>query len=158
MARKKWPPPGFPLVEGEHRLTDTWSIRLPGQFARRIEDGSLVLWRPGLTIWLEVWNNDHGETQARRLAGVRRSASKDRYAEQKSTAGEVTRFSYRLLDESEAGPVESLYGFVFADDGHLEMAIYFDDPADERGARELVESVTRRSEPEPQASANGGGV
>ena len=50
MARKKWPPSGFPLVEGEHRLTATWSMYLPEQFARRIEDGSLVLWLPGLTI------------------------------------------------------------------------------------------------------------
>ena len=148
MAKKKWPPPGYPLVEGEHLLTATWSIRLPGQFARRIEDGSLVLWRPGLTLWLVAWNNDHGQSQAEGLARVKRSASKQRVAEQELAAEGVTRFSYRLLDESEAGPVESLYGFVFADDGHLQLSIYFDDPADERVARELVESATLRAQAE----------
>ena len=54
------------------------------------------------------------------------------------------RYSYRLRDENEDGPVESLYGFVLNDDGHLEMAIYFDHPADEAEALQLVESVAER--------------
>jgi hypothetical protein len=46
-----------------------------------------------------------------------------------------------LRDENEDGSVESLYGFVMSDDGHLQMAIYFDDPKDAAEARRLVESV-----------------
>jgi hypothetical protein len=144
MAKKKWPPPGFPLAEGELPLTASWSIRLPGQFARRIEDGSLVLWRPGLTIWLVAWNNDHGQSQADRVAWIKKSASPKRFAEQEAEAGGVTRFSYRLRDDSDDGPVESVYGFVIGDDGHLQLSIYFDDPTDERVARELVQGVSLR--------------
>jgi hypothetical protein len=143
MSGKKWPPPGIPLVEGEYPLTASWSIRLPGQFARRIEEGALVLWRPGLTIWLTAWNNDHGEFQADRVARIKKSASPERFAEQEAVAGGVTRFSYRLRDDSDDGPVESVYGFVIGDDGHLQLAIYFDDPLDELVARELVLRVSQ---------------
>jgi hypothetical protein len=148
-AAKKWPPPGFPIVEGHHPLTTTWSIHLPERFARRIEDGQLVLWRPGFTIWLTAWNNDHGESRGKRLAGTKNSGSPQRFEEHESVANNLTRYSYRLRDENENGPVESLYGFVFSDDGHLQMAIYFDNPKDEAEARKLVESVTDRMRTEP---------
>jgi hypothetical protein len=138
---KKWPPPGFPLVDGDHPLTRNWSIHLPERFARRVEDGQLVLWRPGLTIRLTAWNNDQGESQGTRLAGLKTSASPARFAEHESQARNLTRYSYRLRDENEDGSVESLYGFVMSDDGHLQMAIYFDDPKDAAEARRLVESV-----------------
>jgi hypothetical protein len=141
MPGKKWPPPGFPIVEGEHALTATWSLHLPEKFARRVEDGSLVLWRPGLTIWLAAWNNDHGESQAERLAWIKESASPKRYAERESNAGKVTRFSYRLRDENEDRSVESLSAYIINDDGHLQMSVYFDDPADEATALKLVDSV-----------------
>src|SRR5215469_5626546 len=131
MPAKKWPPPGFPVVENDHALTASWSIYLPEKFARRVEEGALVLWRPGLTVWLTAWNNDHGESQADRLAWVKQSASAARFAERESNADNVTRFSYRLRDQNEDGPVESVYGFVISEAGHLQLAIYFDDPADE---------------------------
>ncbi len=38
MSRKEWPPPHFPIVEGDLALTETWAIHLPDKFARRIED------------------------------------------------------------------------------------------------------------------------
>lgn len=143
--KKHWPPPGFPLVEGDYALTEGWSIHLSKPFARRIEEGDLVLWRPGLTIWLSAWSNDHNESQAKRLAHIKKSASRKRFADSESTADNVTRFSYRLRDENEHGPVESLYGFVIGDEDHLQLAIYFDDPADEACARELVASVAVRA-------------
>lgn len=146
---KKWPPPGFPIVEGDHPLTATWSIHLPERFACRVEVGQVVLWRPGLTIWLTAWNNDHGESQAKRLGVIKNSASPKRFADHESEAKNLTRYSYRLRDENEDGPVESLYGIVISNDGHLQMAIYFDNPTDEVEARQIVESVTERKRTAP---------
>jgi hypothetical protein len=77
-AAENWPPPGFPLVQGDHALTATWKIHLPEQFARRVAEGSLVLWRPGTTIWLTVWGNDNNETQAQRLASIKEDPSAGR--------------------------------------------------------------------------------
>lgn len=144
VANRLWPPPGFPLVEGRYSLTADWSIELPERFARRIEDGSLVLWRPGFTIWLAAWNNDHEESRQERLAWVKQEASPQRYDECESEADGVTRYGYRLRDENEDGPVESIACYVFSDDGHLQLAVYFDDPDDEPKAWRIVRSIERR--------------
>jgi hypothetical protein len=45
-----------------------------------------------------------------------------------------------MLDESEDGVVESLHAFIISDDGHLQMAFYFDEPADEETAYRPAES------------------
>jgi hypothetical protein len=144
---RKWPPPGFPLVQGEHSLTVEWSVQLPEQFARRVEDGSLVLWRPGLTLWIAVWGNNNNETQAERLAWIKAEASPGRVDVRESDRGGVMRFSYRLRDENDDGTVESLNAYVIADDGHLQLSVYFDDQADINEAQQLVDSVTLRRKP-----------
>lgn len=144
MRAKKWPPPGFSLVQGDYVLTATWSIHLPEQFARRVEDGSLVLWRPGLTIWLVAWGNDNNQTQAERLTWMRKEASPARFDVRESVRGGVTRFSYRLRDENEDGPVESINAYVIGDDGHLQLSVYFDDLADAAEAQTLVDNVAVR--------------
>lgn len=144
MPDKKWPPPGFPLVEGDYALTATWSVHLPEQFARRVEDGSLVLWRPGLTIWLVAWGNDNNETQAERLAWIKDVASPERSDARELVRDGVTRFSYRLRDENEDGPVESLNAYVIGDEGHLQLSVYFDDAADAATAQRIVDSLAVR--------------
>ena len=61
--------------------------------------------------------------------------------------GGITRFSYRLREASADGPVESLNSLALADDGDLQLSVYFDDAADEPEAWRIVESVALR----PQA-------
>jgi len=145
MRTRNWPPPGYPLVQGEHTLTDTWSIYLPESFARRIEEGSLVLWRPGLTLWMTAWGNDDAESQAERLKWVKDRASPDRTDEYVTHAGGVTRFAYRLVDRNEEGEVASLNAVLFGDDEQLQVAAYFDTEADEAMAVELIDSSDLRS-------------
>jgi hypothetical protein len=144
MPAKIWPPPGFPLIHGDYALTDTWSIHLPEQFARRVERRSLVLWRPGLTIWLSAWGNDNNQPQTDRLASIKDAASPARFDVRESVSGDVIRFSYRLRDTNDDGPVESLNAYVVGDDGHLQLSVYFDDVADVDEARRLVDSVALR--------------
>ena len=107
MAEKKWPPPGYPVVEGHYALDATWSMYLPERFARRVQDGALVLWRPGLTIWLTAWNNDNAQSQAERLVRIKGTASPNRFAEQENNAGDVTRFSYRPSDNRRSSSTDS---------------------------------------------------
>lgn len=137
----RWPPPGFPLVEGRHQLTERWSIQLPEPFARRIDQGHLVLWRPGVSLWLSVWGNDEGHPAAARLAWLKEDASTEAFDLQESVEGGVFRLSYRLRDRNDDGPVDSLYAFVLFDQGHLEAAIYFDGPEHEAMARRLAASI-----------------
>ena len=136
--RGNWPPPGFPIARGRHALTKNWMLVLPDDYARRIEDGSLVLWRPGITLWINAWGNDRGESQAARLAAMTSDISKSAREIEKSTADGVLRFSYFLTEEGQ----DALYAFAFSDPGHLQMAIYFDDPSDAATVRTIAQSIT----------------
>ena len=43
-------------AEGETQLTDGLVATLPGRFQRRVEDRTLVLWRPGITLTLSAYD------------------------------------------------------------------------------------------------------
>lgn len=138
---KRWPPPGFPLVEGVHALTATWTVTLPEKFARRVEDGSLVLWRPGLTMWIASFNNDRGEARDSRLAALTKGRSPASTEFREMNEGAVTRATYRLREDG----VESLQVLMFSDSGHLSVSIYFDDERDAAVAARLGASFALRT-------------
>ncbi|MFC9897854.1 hypothetical protein ACFVMC_29545 [Nocardia sp. NPDC127579] len=137
MNRKRWPPPDYPLVEGEHMMTDSWSVRLPAQFCRRIEDGALVLWRPGVTAWTVV-HGSGGRPLSDRLQRVKQIASTERFEEDEYRDGGLTYYRYRLRDANEDGDIDALYVFAFTETQHIQLAIYFDGPDDEVLARRIA--------------------
>lgn len=141
---KVWPPPGFPIVEGEHAMTREWKIVLPLSFTRRVEDGDLVLWRPGVTIRVGVWNNDFHESRLQRLETIRAEVPSDRRDERESDADGLTRWSYRLTEVISGATVEALWAWIFTDDDLVQMAVFFDHESDEPLARALIDSVARR--------------
>jgi hypothetical protein len=59
--------PDYPTVEGTLSLTYSWSLVLPEKFNRRLDDGDLVIWRPGFTIRTAVW--DQARLPSRRFPG-----------------------------------------------------------------------------------------
>jgi hypothetical protein len=141
--------PDFAVVEGKHQMTKRWSITLPDKFNRRVEEGDLVLWRPGFTIWVSALNNDHGESKADRLAWLRQKASEDAFDVQKESDDNVMRLAYRLNEESEDQRVTAFYGFVVGANGHIQLGIYFDDENDKDLARKIWLSVTEEAAEQP---------
>jgi hypothetical protein len=141
-----WPPLKYPIVEGEQAITPEWSIKLPAteKLARRVEDGSLVLWRPGLTVRVGIWNNDRHESQARRLAAAKTAAPARRRDEQESVADGLVRWSYRAKEETDRGMTDLLMASIFSRSDHARIAVYFDDASDATVAQQLVDGVTRR--------------
>jgi hypothetical protein len=133
--------PKFPVVDGEHRLTSEWSVTLSLPFNRRIEEGDLILWRPGLTAVFAIWNNDRGESQAERLSWLVGESSPDAYDLIREEGPGVSRFAYRLAEESADDRVAALYAFTIADHSHVQLAVYFDDDADLSAALALWRSV-----------------
>lgn len=82
--------PHFPVVEGKYQMTKKWSVTLPGRFNRRVEDGDLVIWRPGFTIWVSALNNDKNESKEVRLARLQKGMSSDAFdVEDVSDEGDV---------------------------------------------------------------------
>ena len=141
--------PDFPIVRGLVQLTEEWSILLDQAHNKRIEKESLVLWRPGFTVWINVWGNNHGESVESRLQWITEEASKDVYDSRSESKGDVHVFAYRLDEIGEGESVLSYYGYVIAPSGHLQIGIYFDLESDLETAKGVVDSVQYHA-PSPQ--------
>ena len=132
----------YPIEEGELQITATWRITLPTKFNRRVEDGALIFWRPGTTLYLNAWGNDHAQSKEIRLAELRSEISPSAFESRLETSSDDYCFSYRLVEDG----VNALYGFVVADGGHLQFAAYFDDQQSISLVREIFESAASNSE------------
>lgn len=133
--------PDFPVVEGRYQMTSDWAVTLPQQFNRRVEDGSLVFWRSGITVWIIVWGNDKEESQEERLEWLRGDTSPHAFDDESATDGDTTRYSYRLTERRDEGVVHALYAFAIGVEGHVQMAIYCDEESDLETARVIYWSL-----------------
>lgn len=137
--------PDFPVVEGRLQLTDMWAVTLPFQMNQRVEDDSLVLWRPGFTIWLSAWESDGKRTADKHFQRVRRDADPARFDETVSEDDAMIRLSYRLKED---GAVPGFYTFAFAPGGHIQAAFYADVEHDLETARQIWLSLERSPAPD----------
>jgi hypothetical protein len=130
--------PDFPIVTGHYQLNSTWAIDLPLKFSRRVEGGSLILWRPGVTLYFSALTKDDGESTETRLAQLKGITSPDAFEPREEQTRTGRQFSYRLVE----GGVNALYGFVITGNGHLQVAFYFDNEPDIELARKMFASIT----------------
>lgn len=137
--------PDFPIVEGRYQMTENWAITLPCQFNRRIEDGSLVFWRPGITVWLIAWGNDKGETKDERLKWLTEDIAPEAFEQETLQEPDLIRIAYRLTEEQENGSVNSLNSFAIGSAGHIQMSVYFDAESELPIARQLWLSLSETS-------------
>ena len=129
--------PDYPVVEGDYGLSEAWRIQLPAKFNRRIEEGALVLWRPGMTLYFVAWNNDLNDTIETRVNLLQADLNPKAFDPQSDEGEGYQSFTYRLTEED----VNQLYGFVVTDDGHLQVAISFDDEDDLDRVRAMFASI-----------------
>ena len=134
--------PKFPVVEGQYRLTEDWLVQLPGKFNQRVEDGSLVLWRTGFTIWVDVYGSDNQKSINKRLNDIIADSSSKRYSNITEKSEHVSRYSYRLNENSDDDRTDAFYCFAVSQSGHVMMAIYFDDPNDIIRAEEVWRNIS----------------
>jgi hypothetical protein len=139
---KQWPPPGYPIVEGFHELTEDWGVTLPEPMARRVDGDMLILWRPGFSVFVNAWGEGMEEaSRKQRLRDIKRECDPDGRIVRNADNGEVTLYAYRLLDMTPDGKVETLNAYAITDFGHLQLGISFDDVKDEAKALALVDSI-----------------
>jgi hypothetical protein len=136
--------PDFPVVTGDYAMTKGWSIVLPDAFNRRIEDGSLVLWRPELTFWINVWNSEGQASIDDVLARLLAAASAQRTDEQLVKEGAMACLTYELADddaERDESDGNSINGFVVYPSGYAQLAAYYDTPQARTLAYAIIRSV-----------------
>jgi hypothetical protein len=122
---------------GDYALSPSWTLSLPLEFGRRVENGDLVLWRPGLTLYFVAWNNDKNDRVSTRLSALKKTVPPEAFEPLDYRRRDLAQFSYRLVEDG----VNALQGFVVAPTGHLQVSIYFDDETDLERARAIFSSV-----------------
>jgi hypothetical protein len=137
--------PDFPVVEGRYQMTKEWSVSLAEKFNRRIEGSDLVIWRPGMTLWIAIWGNDKSESKDIRIKKIRESISNKAFDIQTSKVSPVSRLNYRLKEEKAQGTIPAYYCFAIGDTGHVQMAIYLDNEKDVKSAQTICESLSERA-------------
>lgn len=135
--------PDFPVVSGNQRLTMEWSLFLPGEFNRRIEDGDLVIWRPGFTLWLAAWDNDARKSVPEQLRTLKEEITENAHDVLEEEDPGVLRLRFRLNEEADDDRAASYYCFAVSDAGHLQIAMYFDDEAATETADGIWRSISR---------------
>lgn len=117
-----------PLVAPDQPLLDDFVIRLPFPMARRIDDGSLVFWHTpkGLTFWIDCGKRK--DDSADPVEGWRSARSDEASDECIERDGELTRFGYRLAEDSDDGRQPAFYGFVAEGINEFTLAAYFNAP------------------------------
>ncbi len=133
--------PDFPVIENKYQMTSEWSINLEQPYNRRIEEGSLVIWRPGLTIWVNIWNNDNNETIKERLKWIISESSPEAFEVTSYEKGTSYVHAYRLNEKNNGETSYSYNSYVLSENAHVQLSIYFDSESDFEIAKSLVDSI-----------------
>jgi hypothetical protein len=137
--------PDFPVVSGDYLLTTGWRVSLPEEFNRRVEDGSLVLWRPELTFWINAWNNDQQLTVEEQLNAILKNVSDDRNGEKIERTEAMVHLTYELAEtdpDRAHSECHSISAYVIADRGYLQISAYYDSSAARTLGSQIIDSVT----------------
>ena len=127
-------------------MTKEWSVDLPSNFNRRLEESDIVIWKPGFTIWTTVWNNDKSESPEERMVWIKENSSPDAFDAVTEASNGVLRYAYRLKENSEDARLPAFYCFAIGEAGHVQMAIYFDSPEDLANAQAIWRSLAEKPE------------
>lgn len=139
--------PNFPVVDGQIQVDKRWSVKISRKSNRRIEDGSLVIWRPGFTIWIDVVNHNGKQSARENLNQIRKHVSSGAFGVEEESDGGLLRLAYRLNEPAKDKRVAAFYCFAVTRSGHIQMAVYFDDEKDLPEARAVWRSLKEKTAP-----------
>jgi hypothetical protein len=109
------------------QISHDWWISLDATYKERESNGSLVLWRPERTIWINIWSDADRGTPRQRLdywTHDRHEDATDLFAHDE---GNLLRFGYLLEEpEDEGGRRLGLYSYTVAPSSTVQMACYYD--------------------------------
>lgn len=127
----------YPRVEGEYQLTKDWWITLADPVRRRFEDGTMIFWRPGFTVFVKVW--EQGGPEA--LKQVEASSDDRRYDVLEESDGGLLRYAYRLDEHADDERRPAFHGFVVGARSYVQIGVYFDDEKDLAAAMAVWRSL-----------------
>jgi hypothetical protein len=127
------------------QISHDWWISIDETYKTRVDEGSLVFWRPERTIWINIWNDANRGTPRERLdywTHDRHADATDLFAHDDDD-GTLLRFGYLLEEpEDEGGRRLGLYSYTVAASSTVQMACYFDLDEDAAWAEAVSRSLS----------------
>ena len=146
------PDPASREAIGVVQFADNWSLNFEQKHFRRTEDGSIVFWRPGFTMWIAVWPLQAAETTESCYGDVKEGISPKAFDLTEEVEGSVLKCAYRLDEESDDRRLPGFYCYAVGPTDYVQMAIYFDEPRDLEVAKEIWRSVALSTPSPPKAN------
>ncbi len=120
----------LPAVEaGPVRITVEWTMEISSTMTRRVDENSLVVWRPGFTIWIDVFKGGP-DTVSDRVDEILRTQSKQSENLQQEDADGMTKVRYSLVEKREGYEQPAIYLFGITQKSEIHMGIYYDEEKD----------------------------
>jgi hypothetical protein len=115
----------YPVEAGKIVVTSAWEFYLRSRMLRRIDDSSLVIWKPGFTIWLNAYTSNNNDV-AERIDSILQIISAEAYGLEQEGSADFTKLKYYLVERADGKQQASanLFGFTKAHEIH--MSIYYD--------------------------------
>ncbi len=137
----------------EPYISEDWTFAVDADFQCRFENGSLVYWRPGHTVYIDVFDTELGEE----VTAIEAMLA-DRVREPQETfdidEDDLVSHAY-LLPEDDAGRTYWGLNTLTASRGSLlAVSFYFDDEKDKEWALNMWKTIQRLDDP-PEWDAEG---
>lgn len=114
-----------PAKAGVFHITDKWSVELSEDMFRRFDNGSLVIWKAGVTIFINCFSCDSSEEMEEKLTQIveKRSPHSSDLIEEE--VGGLHTYQYNLVEDGQP----SLNLIAGGDGEVIIMAAYYDEEA-----------------------------
>lgn len=136
------PPVRFllPAFPGVNSLTKAWEVNTQEHMLRRVENGDLVMWRPGLTFYVTCFSsNDQDEREL--VADFTKDISPGAQCLSTNQAKGFTQISYRLIEQVDGHEQKGVYINGFAGNRVIYIAAYYDQESDLAVIESLADSL-----------------
>ncbi len=133
--------PDFPVIEGNYFLSKYWTINLPIPLNRRVENDSLVLWRPGLAFWLTQFQNDQNRSPREMVISLVSNRSSEATDYKEFEIGSLYIAQYFLEEENEDKRVFMFNYVIASEESLLLIAAYADDPKVCKMSKQICQTI-----------------
>lgn len=133
--------PDFPIVEGDYFLSKYWTITLPIPLNRRVEDDSLVLWKPGLTFWMTQFQNNQSRLPREMVLSLASNRNAEATDYKEFEMGSLYVAHYFLEEENEGKRVFTFNYLIASEDSLLLVSAYADDPNICKMSKQICQTI-----------------
>lgn len=129
-----------PVDRGFIQISKNWGFNISTRMLKRFDKGSLVIWRPGFTIWLDILNTN-GVGIEERINNVLKTVSPDRTDFSKVQEYGIHKIRYSLREITDGKEQNAVYIFALSEDQEIHMVIYFDNSNDMSEIEKIWETL-----------------